>query len=207
MPFDSTLVDVGAGFAGGMVGAMVTSPLSLIKVRLQAAGSQVGRQTYNYRGVIDGLRTVYRSEGMTGLYRGVWASMLRVAVGSAAQMASYKKSKQFVQERFGLSGSVPVIVGAAAVSGIVCSLSMNPLDGEKHFLVLFLLFLTLAVVSTRMYNNAHQYSGVFDVLARTVRTEGVLALWKGVSGQFSRIVPHTVLTIVFAEALGFDFNP
>lgn len=57
------------------------------------------------------------------------------------------------------------------------------------------------------YNRSHEYSGVFDVLRRTVKSEGVFALWKGVSAQYSRIVPHTILTILFAEALGFDFDP
>ena len=188
-PHDSSFVDVVAGFSSGMVGALVTSPLSLVKVRLQTQGSLVGRQC-NYTGVWDGLNKVFRQEGFVGAYRGVWASMCRVGVGSAAQLASYKRCKVFVSENFDV-GRVPVIIGSSALSGVVCSLAMNPLD----------------LASTRMYNRSFEYKGVYDVLSRTVKAEGFFALWKGVSAQYSRIVPHTILTILFAEYLGFDFNP
>lgn len=62
VPFDSSAIDVLAGFSAGMIGALITSPLSLVKVRLQTQGSLVGRQT-NYSGVFDGLKKVFREEG------------------------------------------------------------------------------------------------------------------------------------------------
>ena len=42
---------------------------------------------------------------------------------------------------------------------------------------------------------------VQDVVAKTVRVEGVLSLWKGFTPYFLRIGPHTVLTLIFLEQL------
>ena len=179
-------VDLVAGFAGGMVSAAVASPLSLVKVRMQTAGSRVGVQ-YRYRSLLDGLRSIYRHEGLAGLFAGSWASQLRVGVGSAAQLASYKWSKQMLGAH--LAPGYPLYLAASAVGGVATVLAMNPLD----------------VASTRLYNSQGRYRGVADCLVRTVRKEGFFALWKGLSGQYLRIVPHSVLIIVFSEALGFKF--
>lgn len=45
----------------------------------------------------------------------------------------------------------------------------------------------------RMYNQTgNLYQGVFDCLFKTVRTEGVLAIYKGFFAHLARILPHTV---------------
>jgi len=51
-----------------------------------------------------------------------------------------------------------------------------------------------------MYNqNGNLYAGVFDCLAKTVRTEGFLAIYKGFLPHLARILPHTILTLSLAE--------
>ncbi len=48
-----------------------------------------------YTGVWSGLRAIYREGGMRGLYQGLDAVMVRLFVGSAAQMAGYDAAKQW----------------------------------------------------------------------------------------------------------------
>jgi solute carrier family 25, member 34/35 len=43
------------------------------------------------------------------------------------------------------------------------------------------------------------YSGLFDCITKTVRTEGAMSLFKGLPAHAMRIGPHTVLTFVFWE--------
>jgi solute carrier family 25, member 34/35 len=51
-----------------------------------------------------------------------------------------------------------------------------------------------------MYNQTgNLYSGVFDCLFKTVRTEGILAIYKGFLAHLARILPHTILTLSLAE--------
>lgn len=53
---------------------------------------------------------------------------------------------------------------------------------------------------SRLYNqNGNLYKGVFDCFFKTVRTEGILALYKGFLPHLSRILPHTILTLSLAE--------
>jgi solute carrier family 25 protein 34/35 len=53
---------------------------------------------------------------------------------------------------------------------------------------------------SRLYNqNGNLYKGVFDCLAKTVRTEGIFAIYKGFLPHLARILPHTILTLSLAE--------
>ena len=51
----------------------------------------------------------------------------------------------------------------------------------------------LDTIMARMYNQTgNLYQGVFDCLFKTIRTEGVLAIYKGFFAHLARILPHTV---------------
>ena len=51
-----------------------------------------------------------------------------------------------------------------------------------------------------MYNQTgNLYKGVFDCLYKTISTEGLLAIYKGYFAHLARILPHTILTLTFAE--------
>lgn len=53
---------------------------------------------------------------------------------------------------------------------------------------------------SRLYNqNGNLYKGVFDCLAKTVKTEGFFAIYKGFLPHLARILPHTILTLSLAE--------
>ncbi len=53
---------------------------------------------------------------------------------------------------------------------------------------------------SRMYNQTGTlYSGVFDCLLKTIKTEGPLAIYKGFFAHLARILPHTILTLTLAE--------
>ena len=57
-------------------------------------------------------------------------------------------------------------------------------------------------VMSRMYNQTGTlYSGVLDCLYKTIRTEGILAVYKGFFAHLARILPHTILTLTLAEQL------
>jgi len=52
----------------------------------------------------------------------------------------------------------------------------------------------------RLYNQTgNLYNGIFDCLYKTVKTEGVLAVYKGFFAHLARILPHTILTLSLAE--------
>lgn len=55
-------------------------------------------------------------------------------------------------------------------------------------------------IMSRMYNqNGNLYSSVADCLSKTIRSEGLFALYKGFFPHLARILPHTILTLSLAE--------
>jgi len=143
----------------------------------------VGTQ-HQYRNAWDGLKQIYTTEGTRGLYRGVVPAMVRTAFGSSVQLPTYFLAKRRLQSSFDLPDGMPLHVLCSTCSGVVVCIFMHPPD----------------TVMARMYNQTgNLYSSAFDCLFRTVKTEGVLAVYKGFFAHLARILPHTILTLTFAE--------
>ncbi|KAM6371814.1 solute carrier family 25 member 34 isoform 3-T3 [Pluvialis apricaria] len=94
---------VAAGAVAGAVGAFVGSPAYLVKTHLQAqtlAAVAVGHQ-HNHESISGAFGSIYKQHGVAGLWRGVTGAVPRVAVGSAAQLATFASAKDWVCERQG----------------------------------------------------------------------------------------------------------
>ncbi|KAF7548831.1 hypothetical protein G7046_g8542 [Stylonectria norvegica] len=173
------------GASSGIVGAAAGSPFFLVKTRLQSFSPfrPVGTQ-HQYRGAWHGMNTIYKTEGIRGLYRGVSAAMIRTGFGSSVQLPTYFFAKRRLVRHFGMEEGPALHLSSSAISGFVVCCFMHPPD----------------TVMSRLYNqNGNLYKGVFDCLAKTVRSEGFFALYKGFLPHLARILPHTILTLSLAE--------
>ena len=178
-------INLFSGASSGILGAFLGSPFFLVKTRLQSYSPflPVGTQ-HQYRSAWDGLSQIYRAEGIRGLWRGVGPAMVRTGFGSSVQLPTYFWAKRNAQKHFDMPDGLPLHVVSSMVSGIVVCVVMHPPD----------------TVMSRMYNQSgNLYKGAFDCLFRTVRTEGVLAVYKGFFAHLARIWPHTILTLTLAE--------
>ncbi|KAL2159600.1 hypothetical protein VTH06DRAFT_2169 [Thermothelomyces fergusii] len=178
-------VNMFCGAASGILGAAAGSPFFLVKTRLQSFSPflPVGTQ-HRYRNALDGLAQIYRSEGVRGLYRGVGAAMIRTGFGSSVQLPTYFFAKRRLMRHLGMEEGAPLHLTSSTISGFVVCVVMHPPD----------------TIMSRMYNqNGNLYAGVFDCLAKTVRTEGFFAIYKGFLPHLARILPHTILTLTLAE--------
>lgn len=184
-----------SGAVAGALGAFIASPAYLVKTHLQAQTVQaiaVGHQ-HNHLGVSDAFVTIYRREGLIGLWRGVNGAVPRVMVGSAVQLATFTSAKEWVsQSQLLSSNKFLTALIAAMISGVAVAISMTPFD----------------VISTRLYNQpvdelrrGRLYHGFLDCLVKVCQTEGVLGLYKGMGPVFLRLAPHTVLSMVFWDMM------
>jgi solute carrier family 25 protein 34/35 len=228
--------NVVAAASSGMIAAFIGSPFFLVKVRLQIQSKQaaaapllsaaahtpgaavlpaataaalptaVGAQ-HAYTSAFGGLRSIYRADGITGLWRGCTASMLRVSVGSTVQLSTYDHCKFWIMQRTGWADSAKVHLSASLLSGALVTLAMNPPD----------------VISTRLYNQpvvngkGTLYSGLVDCAAKTIRTEGIAGLYKGTTAvsfawqaftscvSFGQVSNCVTLSRSFAHGLLFSF--
>jgi Mitochondrial carrier protein len=58
-----------------------------------------GAEVFHYSGMVDAFRTIVRTEGFRGLFRGIDAAVPRVMVGSAAQLSSYSSCKVTITDK------------------------------------------------------------------------------------------------------------
>lgn len=181
-------VTAASGALSGALGAVVGSPLYLVKSRLQAQSAFFhAREAHRYAGLADGLAQVYAAEGLRGLFRGVDGALPRVVIGSATQLTVYDHLRRRLAAEAGLRDT-PLFLAASLVTSLVTVTVMNPLD----------------VVSTRLYQSSGvetRYRGPLDCAVQAVRAEGLLALQKGWLAQYARLGPHTILTFVAMEHL------
>lgn len=197
-------VNMFCGAASGIIGAAAGSPFFLVKTRLQSYSPflPVGTQ-HTYRNAVDGLRQIYSTEGVRGLYRGVGAAMIRTGFGSSVQLPTYFFAKRRLMKHAGMEEGPALHLSSSAISGFVVCVFMHP-PGESAPVLewRFVRFLTTSTdtVMSRLYNqNGNLYKGVFDCLAKTVKTEGFFAIYKGFLPHLARILPHTILTLSLAE--------
>jgi solute carrier family 25, member 34/35 len=119
-------VNVFSGAASGILGAMAGSPFFLVKTRLQSFSPTlaVGTQ-HNYKNALDGLRQIYKAEGVRGLYRGMGASMVRTGAGSSVQLPTYFFAKRRLIKHAGMTDGPALHLMSSAVSGFVVCLFMR----------------------------------------------------------------------------------
>ncbi|KAL6464143.1 hypothetical protein MHYP_G00285340 [Metynnis hypsauchen] len=184
-----------SGALSGVVGAVMGSPIYLVKTHLQSQSTStiaVGHQ-YQHRGMMHALVAIHRQHGIVGLWRGSSAAVPRVSVGSAAQLCTFSTCREFITDLQMFSkDSWLVALSAGMVSSVVVVLAMTPFD----------------VVSTRLYNQpvdqlgqGRLYRGFMDCFSRTLRMEGLTGLYKGLGASYFRLGPHTILSLLFWDQL------
>ncbi|KAL4232143.1 hypothetical protein ACF0H5_009718 [Mactra antiquata] len=184
-----------AGAFSGCLGAAVGSPFYMVKTHLQARANQaiaVGTQ-HPHDSMVKGFTLIFKEHGVTGLWRGTTAAVSRVMVGSAAQLSTFSTAKEYIVSlKLFPVNSVFNSLLASILGGFVVVACMTPFD----------------VVSTRMYNQPVDLSGkgtmyrnVPNCFAQIFKKEGVWGFYKGVGASLFRLVPHTVLSLVFWDQL------
>lgn len=152
----------------------------------------VGQQ-YQYSNFLVGLDAIYRRRGFLGLWRGAHASVVRVSVGSAAQLCMFSKSKDLFATYTGWShSSHQVSFLGSLTSGLMVVTVMHPFD----------------LVCTRIFNersamtdNGRQYKGVVACFREVLRNEGIRGFYSGFWAGYGRIAPHTFLCLFFWDEL------
>ncbi|XP_011497490.1 PREDICTED: solute carrier family 25 member 35-like isoform X1 [Ceratosolen solmsi marchali] len=184
----------------GSIGAIIGSPLYLVKTQLQAQSAQtiaVGHQ-HNHGGTISALKLLWQNGGFLGLYRGWYANIPRVFVGSATQLTCFGLFSDWLRPMEIYNGKPILLTFVASLLGGSCvAITMQPFD----------------VLATRLYNqgtdvkgNGVLYNGLFDALYKIFKTEGIFGLYKGVFPTWLRIAPHTILCLVFYEKIARIYN-
>ncbi|EFX04572.1 mitochondrial 2-oxodicarboxylate carrier protein [Grosmannia clavigera kw1407] len=159
-----------AGAVAGVSEILVMYPLDVVKTRVQLqTGTATGPDSYN--GMLDCFRKIIRHEGFSRLYRGISAPIMMEAPKRATKFAANDEWGKFYRNLFGathMTQSLSVLTGATA--GATESFVVVPFE----------------LVKIRLQDKASKYTGMIDVVTKTVRNEGVLAMYQGLESTLWR---------------------
>jgi len=165
---------------GGFTGSLATTilhPIDITKVRIQITSEILGKaQGSNHISPIDAVKQIIKEDGFRGLYKGLDAAILRQVLYTTTRMGVYTTLFQHIKEKEG-SVSPAKKIASALTAGFLGSLIGNPADVA---LVRMQADPTLPVIERRNYKSA------VNAIARIVKEEGVLMLWKGSSPTIVR---------------------
>ncbi|CAL8085151.1 unnamed protein product [Calicophoron daubneyi] len=177
-----------AGSLSGFTVRLLTQPFDVLKIRFQLQVEPIKRTPVSYySGVWQALFRIVKEEGPTALWKGHIAGQLLSVTFCGIEFATFYglSDMNLVVHRFQSPMSRDLVLGVLA--GSAASLCCQPLD----------------VMRTRLVAQGQHriYGGLLSGLHSLVKTEGVLALWRGLCPSLILIAPQTSVTFAVYEKL------
>ncbi|KAK6504144.1 hypothetical protein TWF506_002352 [Arthrobotrys conoides] len=122
----TAIKDIAYGSFAGMVGKFIEYPFDTVKVRLQTQN--------HFKGPLDCFTQGLKSDGITGLYRGIAPPLVGAAAENAGLFFSYTISQNVIRKSFYPSYDseqklpMPALVTCGAIAGASCSLILTPIE-------------------------------------------------------------------------------
>nr|GLL30897.1 mitoferrin-like [Ipomoea trifida] len=167
-----------AGSIAGMVEHMAMFPVDTVKTQMQALGSCPIKSV----GVRQALQSILRSEGVSGLYRGIGA----MGLGAGPAHAVYFSVYEFCKETF--SGGNPNNSAAHAAAGVCATVASDAV------------FTPMDMVKQRLQLSSSPYKGVMDCMRVVFREEGIRAFYASYKTTVLMNAPYTAVHFATYEA-------
>ncbi|KAL0683983.1 hypothetical protein Bca4012_050831 [Brassica carinata] len=205
---------LGAGATAGIIAMSATYPMDMVRGRLTV---QTANSPYQYRGIAHALSTVVREEGPRALYRGWLPSVIGVVPYVGLNFAVYESLKDWLvkDNPFGLveNNELTIItrLSCGAIAGTVGQTIAYPLDVIRRRMQMVGWKSASSVVTGEGRSKASlEYNGMVDAFRKTVRHEGLGALYKGLVPNSVKVVPSIAIAFVTYEmvkdVLGVEFR-
>ncbi|KAI2627089.1 mitochondrial 2-oxodicarboxylate carrier 1 [Hypomontagnella submonticulosa] len=169
LPFIYTFA---AGAVAGISEILTMYPLDVVKTRVQLqTGKGAGADAYT--GMLDCFQKIIRNEGFSRLYRGITAPILMEAPKRAIKFAANDEWGKVYRKAFGvekMNQSLSILTGASA--GATESFVVVPFE--------------LVKIRLQDKASAGKYNGIIDVVAKTIKNEGILAMYNGLESTMWR---------------------
>lgn len=160
-----------AGVSGGVSSTLVLHPLDLIKIRFQV--NDGSGKLPAYRGLVDAVRSIVRTDGIKGLYQGVTPNVWGNGSAWGLYFFSYNILKAWMQKDSDKPLGAEKHLLAGTVAGIGTLTITNPIWVVKTRLCL------QYTDSRAGITQAPQYKGMIDALLKLWKHEGIRGLYKG----------------------------
>ncbi|OAD02473.1 hypothetical protein MUCCIDRAFT_153385 [Mucor lusitanicus CBS 277.49] len=181
-----------AGGVGGLVGAVCTSPLDVVKTRLQSTFYQQGiEKGIKHTGSVWGhfietgklLVQIKQIEGIQGYFKGLGPNLIGVIPARAINFYAYGNGKRYFSEFNHGKETAIVHLASAATAGIITSTLTNP----------------IWVVKTRLQLQGKRriYTNSLDCAWSIFKKEGAKGLYKGMSASYLGVAEGTIQWVIY----------
>ena len=164
---------------GGMsarLGSSCIHPIDLAKVRLQLYG--VTHPGMPLPGSVGMLTSIVKADGITAIYAGLSAALMRQAVYGTARIGLHRYfSEQLVARNDGKHLGFATKVLSGMCSGAIAVTIGTPFDVS---------LVRMQADSMKPVAERRGYKNVFDALSRVAKEEGMSALYSGLSPNILR---------------------
>uniref|UniRef100_G3Q6J8 Solute carrier family 25 member 38b n=1 Tax=Gasterosteus aculeatus aculeatus TaxID=481459 RepID=G3Q6J8_GASAC len=164
------------GSVSGTCSTLLFQPLDLIKTRLQTLQNNANAPKV---GMFTVLINVIQKENFFSLWKGVSPSFVRCIPGVGIYFSTFYSLKQhYLLEREPNAGEAVLLgAGARAVAGIC--------------------MLPFTVIKTRFESGCYNYGSVAGALRSVYETEGIRALFSGLTATLLRDAPFSGIYVMF----------
>ncbi|GFO26224.1 mitochondrial 2-oxoglutarate/malate carrier protein, partial [Plakobranchus ocellatus] len=155
------------GGSAGMMATFFVQPLDLVKNRMQLSGMGGGQK--QYKTSFHALTSILKNEGVTGIYTGLSAGLLRQATYTTTRLGIYSS----LFDMFSKDGKPPNFITKALIG--VTAGGVGAFVGTPAEVAL----IRMTADGRLPAAERRGYKSVFDALARIIREEGLFTLWRG----------------------------
>ena len=197
-----------------MTAATLTSPLDVLKTRLQSDFYQKQLQELQATRPVPKttiltvpraawvhlketgqiLGSIYSHEGFRALFRGLGANLIGVVPARSINFYVYGNGKRILNERFNPEGREnmwSIHLAAAATAGILTGTATNPI-----WLVKTRLQLDKNNASSDPYRG-RQYKNSWDCIKQTFRHEGIRGFYRGLTASYLGVTESTLQWVLY----------
>ncbi|XP_054729718.1 mitochondrial glutamate carrier 1-like [Anastrepha obliqua] len=183
-----------AGAGAGCFQVLVATPMEFIKIQLQDAGrvAKEGRVTERITATSIFLK-MYRERGIFGLYRGIAPTAFRDILFSLVYFPLFAGLNAMGPRKANSADAVPwVSFMGGLISGCTSAFVVTPFDVVKT---------RLQAIKKRA--GEQEFSGILDCFVKTMRKEGITALFKGGLCRVMVISPlYGIVQVIYYLGVG-----
>eukprot|EP00835_Amoeboradix_gromovi_P005178 NODE_462_length_8172_cov_0.295181.p4 type:complete len:224 gc:universal NODE_462_length_8172_cov_0.295181:6347-5676(-) len=170
--------------AGGVMSCCFThlfiTPLDLVKCRLQVNKTR-------YTGLFNGLRTIGKQEGITGLWRGGLPTAIGYGAQGACKFGFYEYFKYKFSEIAGPENAVKyrtwIYLAGSASAEVIADVALCPLEALK----------------VKAQTNDAWPKSMSSGISKILKEDGFAGFYRGLSPLWGRQIPYTMMKFASFE--------
>lgn len=198
-----------------MTSAVLTSPLDVLKTRLQSdfyqsqiAASRSARGTpplatlsisrstlTHFRETFQILFSIHRLEGWRALFKGLGPNLIGVVPARAINFYAYGNGKRIISQQLNDGNETAwVHLCAAASAGIITGTATNPI-----WLVKTRLQLDKSNAEKKGSESCRRYKNSIDCVLQTLQKEGIRGFYRGLSASYLGVSESTLQWVMYEQ--------